>query len=268
MTTKRCSVGQHLRRGISLLLAICTISVFAPGAVAGSVGTNAAAITDVFPLSFVRLAANTDIFHFQNETTPVYAATTGTVTVPAGTVLILASTSTFTVTDGTNSYEYACIYYNNTQYNVLASSLPTPMTSAEVLSFVTGELWNPTTYQSLKKDLNLKRNVAVYGLQVALQTIGYYSGTLDGSYGDSTEAAVTQFQKAYMSKTDVDGFAGQYNAEGALSAGHRPLRKHRHHQRQHRFHRHDRYLRHAGDQGQRQPAQILLHQNRTPGRGA
>ena len=216
MTTIRCGVGKTLRKGISLLLAICTLSVFTPVALAASVGTTSASVTDVFPLSFVRLVNATELFHFSNETTPVYGATTDKVTVPAGTVLIMASTSTFTVvsdstTTPVTTVDYNCVYYNNLKYDVLASALPlTPMTSTELLSYITGTLWQPSTYESLKAELNLKRNTAVYGLQAALQTIGYYSGALDGSYGDDTIAAVKKFQKAYMSSTDVDGFAGQY----------------------------------------------------------
>lgn len=214
MTKIRCGAGAILRRGISLLLAICTISVFTPVALATSVGTSSASVTDVFPLSFVRLANATELFHFSNEATPVYGATTDKVTVAAGTVLIMASTSTFTVTDSTTTpataYQYNCVYYNNIKYDVLASLLPAPMPSAELLTYITGSLWQPSTYESLKAELNLKRNTAVYGLQAALQTIGYYSGTLDGSYGDDTIVAVKKFQKAYMTATDVDGFAGQY----------------------------------------------------------
>lgn len=214
MTTKRCGAGQILRKGISLLLAICTISVFTPVALAASVGTSSSSVTDVFPLSFVRLVNATELFHFSNETTPVYGAATDKVTVPAGTVLIMASTSTFTVTDSSTTpataHEYNCVYYNNTKYNVESNLLPTPMPSAELLTYITGSLWQPSTYESLKSELNLKRNTAVYGLQAALQTIGYYGGVLDGSYGDDTVTAVKKFQKAYMSSTDVDGFAGQY----------------------------------------------------------
>jgi len=124
---------------------------------------------------------------------------------------MLASTDTYTVTVGTVNTEYGCIYYNNTRYNVLwADVKDSILSSADVATYVTGTLWKPTTYESLKRELNLKRNMAVYGLQMALQTLGFYSGTLDGSYGTDTEAAVTKFQKAYMSATDVDGYAGQY----------------------------------------------------------
>ena len=184
---KIATASRILRKGLSLLLMICTLVTLVPTALAVSVGASSTAITDSYPLTFVKLSSETTLFHFANETTPVHGAITDQVKVAAGTVLIMPTANTFTVIDTTVtpnvSNGYACIYYNNIQYDVLATALPTVMTTAEVLSYVTGTLWKASSFESLKTELNLKRNILVYGLQVALQTLGYYSGTLDGSYG-------------------------------------------------------------------------------------
>jgi len=207
MSTERSIASRTLRKGISLLLMICTLATLAPAAIASSVGSTSAAITESFPLSFVRLASDVTLFHFQSESSPVYGNIKDTVAVTAGTVLMMPSTDTFTITSG-GTYEYACVYYKNTLYNVLASSIPAAMSSTDVISYVTGTLWTASTFVSMKVEYGIKRDVSVYGLQLALQTLGYYSDTLDGSYGDGTASAVKKFQRDY--KLDVDGYAGPY----------------------------------------------------------
>ena len=49
--------------------------------------------------------------------------------------------------------------------------------------------------------------VQVKGLQTMLKEYGYYSATIDGSFGDKTEAAVKAFQKA--EGLDADGLVGE-----------------------------------------------------------
>ena len=57
---------------------------------------------------------------------------------------------------------------------------------------------------------------AVAALQTRLQQLGYYSGSIDGIFGDGTEAAVREFQAA--SGLEVDGIAGTATRE-ALARG-------------------------------------------------
>ena len=137
---------------------------------------------------------------------------------PAGTVLMLASTDTYTVTTTvttttpatTTTTEYGCVYYTSTRYNVKWSDISAMvMDTTAVQTYVVGTLWTVTDYPSLKPEMNLKRDVRVYGLQLALRTLGYYNGVLDGSYGSDTITAVKSFQKAYTKSTGgVDGYAG------------------------------------------------------------
>ena len=54
--------------------------------------------------------------------------------------------------------------------------------------------------------MNLVGDVRVYALQVALYNLGYYTSTLDGSYGSGTVNAVMAFQR--MNDLTVDGTAG------------------------------------------------------------
>ena len=49
--------------------------------------------------------------------------------------------------------------------------------------------------------------VQVKGLQTMLKEYGYYSATIDGKFGDKTEASVKAFQKA--EGLDVDGLVGE-----------------------------------------------------------
>ncbi len=209
MSEARAWLG--LRRGVSLLLAIGLVLLAAPAGLAASVGIVPSAVVDSATMTFVKLATAVDIF------TDATKPTTGYVTVASGTWLMLATTDTYTVTvtdttvtpNVTTATEYGCIYYSNTRYNVLWSDVKDCIqTDAQVLAYVTGTLWTTTDYPSLKPEMNLKRDVRVYGLQLALRTLGYYSGTLDGSYGDLTIASVKSFQRAY--KLDVDGYAGPY----------------------------------------------------------
>ena len=70
---------------------------------------------------------------------------------------------------------------------------------------------------SLKQGMN---GSAVRTLQKNLKTLGYYSGTVDGDYGDGTMAAVKSFQTSFGLK--ADGIAGKstLNAiENALNGG-------------------------------------------------
>ena len=53
--------------------------------------------------------------------------------------------------------------------------------------------------------LGMKGDV-VKNLQKALQKAGFFSGTVDGYYGEGTEAAVKAFQT--VKKLTVDGIAG------------------------------------------------------------
>ena len=129
MTANEKRAGYILRKGISLLLAICTFFCFAPPAMAG---TAPSTVTDSTVKSFVQLTKAVNIF--TTDTTP----TTGYVTVPNGTVLMLVSTSTYTV----NGIAYGCLYYENSRYNVLWSDVSAGvMTTTALVSYITGTLW-------------------------------------------------------------------------------------------------------------------------------
>ena len=199
MAKKTNTAGFPLRRSISLLLAICTLLLMVPGAFAASAGTSPSAVTDSATKVYVKLSKAVSIF--TTDTTP----STGAVTAASGSVLQLVSDSTYTV----NSTQYGCLYYDNTRYNVLWSDVSGDvLTAAQLETYVTGTLWTTTEYTSLKQELGLVGDVRVYGLQLALRTLGYYTLSLDGKYGSGTASAVKSFQRNY--KLDVDGYAGPY----------------------------------------------------------
>jgi peptidoglycan hydrolase-like protein with peptidoglycan-binding domain len=194
-------VGRSPRRGISLLLVFALIFTLVPCAFASSVGSSPSAVTVSSTINFVRLGKAVSIF--TTDSTP----TTGAVTVATGSVLMLVSTNTYTITVSSVSKEYGCLYYNNKRYNVLWSDVSAYILSAaDLATYVTGTLWKVSTYPSLKRADNLLGNAEVYALQLALKTLGYYSSSLDGEYGENTETAVKAFQKAYS--LTADGNAG------------------------------------------------------------
>lgn len=108
----------------------------------------------------------------------MYGNIKDTVAVTAGTVLMMPSTDTFTITSG-GTYEYACVYYKNTLCTGIQHSRRHELHGCNILRHDT--LWTASTFASMKVEYGIKRDVSVYGLQLALQTLGYYSDTLDGN---------------------------------------------------------------------------------------
>ncbi|MBR5345093.1 MAG: peptidoglycan-binding protein [Clostridia bacterium] len=71
---------------------------------------------------------------------------------------------------------------------------------------------SPTPVETLRKG---SKGEAVRQLQQQLKTLGYYSGTVDGDYGDGTVAAVKAFQKA--NRLTDDGVAGEKTQKALFS---------------------------------------------------
>ncbi|MBP3541175.1 MAG: peptidoglycan-binding protein [Clostridia bacterium] len=67
-------------------------------------------------------------------------------------------------------------------------------------------LWNSPSSIRMANEGNLRGDIRVYAAQLALYALGYYTGTLDGSYGNQTAAAVKNFQRAQ--KVEADGVIG------------------------------------------------------------
>jgi len=61
-----------------------------------------------------------------------------------------------------------------------------------------------------------ENNSNVKNLQIVLQSLGHYSGTLDGNYGKGTEQAVSAFQTAQG--LTADGLAGEQTVSALLTA--------------------------------------------------
>ena len=61
--------------------------------------------------------------------------------------------------------------------------------------------------------------------QALLAYLGYYDGTLDGLWGEKSQRAVIDFQRAYMAQEDVDGIFGAETEKRILevvSTGEKP----------------------------------------------
>ena len=70
---------------------------------------------------------------------------------------------------------------------------------------------------SIKRGMN---GGAVRSLQTKLKELGYYNGTIDGDYGEGTEAAVIAFQAANNLKPD--GIAGSSTQNAIFGGGNSP----------------------------------------------
>lgn len=138
------------------------------------------------------------LYVFTTDTMP----STGYLTLPAGTVVKLYSTQTYTV----NGTQYLKIYYNSKVYNCLYSSISSDIMSDSELTSYINQLYASTLPSALKESLKLSGDVRVYALQLALKELGYYTGTLDGNFGSGTTTAVKNFQRS--NKLTVDGSCG------------------------------------------------------------
>ncbi|MBN1777678.1 MAG: peptidoglycan-binding protein [Clostridiales bacterium] len=79
----------------------------------------------------------------------------------------------------------------------LSTPTPTPVPTPAITA-------NPAYGQLVMGD----RNATVKDVQLRLQELGYYTGTIDSAYGNQTRRAVEQFQ--YQNGLTVDGIAGKY----------------------------------------------------------
>ncbi len=184
---------EKLRRGAALALCACFLAALAPLSTARATGPDSIAPSTV--KVYVKLAADAEVF-----TTPSYSA--GTV-VPAGTVLQLVADQTYTL----EGAQYYRVYYNNQPHQVRAADVDGHKLDATGLTdYIKNTLWRAGSFAALKRELKLTGDVRVHGLQMALQILGYYSGNLDGNFGEGTHSAVKAFQRAH--KLEVDGSAG------------------------------------------------------------
>ncbi len=161
-----------------------------------SIGSSSGSLVVSTDKKFVKLPAATSLF--KTETKP----TEGSVTVPAGTVLMMYSADTYSVSD----VKYCTLYYNNEKYNAVYSEVSGGIMSTEDVNDYMNELLNTALPYTLKRELDLVGDVRVYALQVALERLSYYTGKLDGDYGAGTQSAVRNFQRA--AKIEVDGECG------------------------------------------------------------
>lgn len=85
------------------------------------------------------------------------------------------------------------------------------------------ELTGPDGYKYSRQQISsaLKRGASgldVKDLQQALKTLGYYTGVVDGQFGNGTYNAVEAFQRAM--RLDADGIAGNYTLSAAYTSVH------------------------------------------------
>lgn len=196
----RRTFAQTMRSFVAFLLAVCLLVGMVPAALAAkSVGNKSGKLSPSSTKVYVKLSQA--VSFFTGETTGKGAV----VSVPAGTVCQLYSDNWYTSDD--DSKEYYSVYYNNKRYNVLRDDVKDDvMTAEELETYVTGTMWKQTTYGTLRKRDGLVGDIRVYAVQLALRKLGYYTGALDGEYGNDTSAAVRKFQSD--NNLGRDGSAG------------------------------------------------------------
>lgn len=145
---------------------------------------------------FIRLAGDTAL-------TPAIGSSNGAVTVKGGTVLMMAQTNT-TVQGGV---EYCQLYYDGKPYYVPYAKVSAGLLDDAALAAHVLSLWNSPFTDRYEDDNTLTGDVGVYAMQVALYVLGYYTGELDGSYGNGSEAAVRNFQRKQKG-VEIDGIMG------------------------------------------------------------
>ncbi len=189
-----------LRGVLSLLLALCLLFSAVPAAMgASSAGQYAASLTPSSVKTYIRLSKA--VMFFTGET----YGTGLTVTPAAGTVWQLVTDNYYT--SPTDGREYYGVYYQSARYNVLRSDVSGDvMSPADLTAYITGTLWTASSFVTLRKSMNLVGDVRVHGVQYALSLLGYYTGALDGDYGEKTADAVKKFQRA--KGLDADGSVG------------------------------------------------------------
>ena len=161
-----------------------------------SIGSTSGSLPASADKTFVKLPAATVLF--KTETKP----TTGGITVPANTVLMMYSTDTYSV----SNVKYCTLYYDNTKYNAVYSEVSGGIMKAEDAVTYMEKLLATALPHTLKMPLDLVGDVRVYALQSALKTLQLYNGKLDGEYGSGTASAVRNFQRS--AKLEVDGECG------------------------------------------------------------
>ena len=183
---------------LALVLAVCLLVSALPTAWASSVGSGPSSLTRSTAPTYVKLSRS--VLIFQGDT---YGSGVS-LTLPAGTVCQLYSENYYTASDG---LQYYSLYYLNTRYNVLRTDIQGDiMTAAEVETYITGTLWKQTAYSTLRERDGLVGDIRVHAVQLALSRLGYYTGALDGDYGEKTNDAMKQFQR--KNGLDPDGSAG------------------------------------------------------------
>ena len=187
---------------LALVLAVCLLVSALPTAWASSVGSGPSSLTRSTAPTYVKLSRS--VLIFQGDT---YGSGVS-LTLPAGTVCQLYSENYYTASDG---LQYYSLYYLNTRYNVLRTDIQGDiMTAAETETYITGTLWKQTNYSTLRERDGLVGDIRVHAVQLALSRLGYYTGALDGDYGEKTNEAMKQFQRKNGLK--VDGAVGESTA--------------------------------------------------------
>lgn len=196
--TKR-STAAASRSVVALILALCLLMSSLPAALAATrAGMSSSALVTSATKKYALLSRS--VLLFTGET----YGEGSSFKAEAGTVLQLFTDDWYTGDDGLNYYS---VYCNGRRYNALRTEVVNDVLSSGSLeTYITGTLWNKASYDTLRYTDGLVGDIRVHAVQLALQKLGYYTGSLDGSYGKSTMEAVKRFQKA--NGLDDDGNAG------------------------------------------------------------
>ncbi|NCB06165.1 MAG: peptidoglycan-binding protein, partial [Clostridia bacterium] len=162
-------------------------------------------------LPALALTANTLTFAQFSTGVTLYSATSpypAVDTVAAGSVFPRESTITTNSADGTPCYT---VFYNGARYLVSKALFDAAtMVDTALYSYITTTLWK-MELPSVKEATAPVPSVNVAAVQLALNVLGYYTGTPDAAFGAATQSAIRNFQRA--AGLTVDGSAGPNTQE-------------------------------------------------------
>ena len=196
--TKR-TFAQAVRSVTALTLALCLLlSVGSTALAAASAGSKPSSLHSSSTKVYIKLSRAVQFF------TGTTYGTGRTITPSAGSVYQLYTDDWYTASDGLSYYS---VYCNSERYNVLRSDVSGDiMSAAQLDDYIRNTVWRSGSYATLRESMEIKGDIRVHAVQLALQKLGYYKGDLDGSYGEQTAEAVKQFQRAQG--LGADGSAG------------------------------------------------------------
>lgn len=151
-------------------------------------GTTPGSISASGTKYYVRVGAGGIGVFSSNE----YPSDGKTVWANEGSIMQLLAKQYYTI----NGVNYARLYFDSKLHNVRLSDVENIVLSeGDLKNYITNSLWTIDN-SPLNSEMTLVGDIRVHGVQMALATLGYYTGARDGNFGSGTESSLRSFQRA------------------------------------------------------------------------